>query len=361
MNQVGIITFHRAHNYGAVLQAYALQKTIETLGYNISFFDYQHEEIEKVYRLFPALGKENIINYLKRLVNTGLDFNRKKERYKAFNKFIDSNFKLSDSKILQNFDVVVLGSDQIWNPEYTNGYVDTHFGRHRNLNSKKIISYAASLGQSNLEGEELAEFSEKLSIIDTLGVREDSLKEMIVSECPARDVEVNLDPTLLLDKSDWDSICDDRVINEPYVLVYEVKYNDLTKSAIEFIEKNYGLKAIILSARTNYKIPKEYITGASPLQFLSLFKYADFVITTSFHGTVFSVINNKPFITLAFGDHTDVRSKSLLSKVGIDCRIIDRIEDFSIVEEPINYEYANNKLKELRQESINYLIKCLSE
>lgn len=356
-----IVTFHRAHNYGAVLQAYALQKTLDSLGHNVSFFDYQHEEIAKVYRFFPALGNEKIMTYLKRLANTALDFNRKKARYKAFNQFIDSNFKLSDSQSLQDFDVVVLGSDQIWNPEYTNGFVDTHFGRHRNLNSRKVVSYAASLGQSKLEGAELEEFSEKMSSIDILGVREDSLKEMIVSVRPDRDVSVNLDPTLLLDKTDWDSICDDRTINEPYVLVYEVKYNDLTKNAIEYIEEYYGLKVIILSARTNYKIPKGYITGASPLQFLSLFKNADFVITTSFHGTVFSVINNKPFMTLAFGDHTDVRSKSLLSKIGLNDRIVDNPQGFSIAKEVVNYEFANEKLMELRQESIDYLTKCLSE
>ena len=331
------------------------------MGHNVSFFDYQHEEIAKVYRFFPAPGNENAITYLKRLVNTALDFNRKKARYKAFNKFIDSNFKLSDSNISQDFDVVVLGSDQIWNPEYTNGFVDAHFGRHSNLNSRKIVSYAASLGQSNLEGEELAEFYEKLAAIDTLGVREDSLKDMIVSMGKGRNVSVNLDPTLLLDKSDWDFISEDRVIREPYVLVYEVKYNNLTKSAIEYIEEHYGLKVIVLSARTNYKITKEYITDASPLQFLSLFKYADFVITTSFHGTVFSVINNKPFITLAFGDHTDVRSNSLLSKIGLNDRIVDNPDNFSVAKKTVNYEFANNKLMELRLESIDYLTNCLSE
>lgn len=356
-----IVTFHRAHNYGAVLQAYALQKTLDSLGYNVSFFDYQHEEIAKVYRFIPAPSNEKVITYLKRLVNTALDFKRKKARYKAFNKFIDSNFKLSDSKVLQDFDVVVLGSDQIWNPEYTNGFVDAHFGRHRNLNSRKVVSYAASLGQSNLEGEQLAEFYEKLSGIDTLGVREDSLKDMIVSMSIERDVSVNLDPTLLLDKTDWDFISEERAISEPYVLVYEVKCNKLTKSAIEYIEKHYGLKVIILSARTNYKIPKEYITDASPLQFLSLFKYADFVITTSFHGTVFSIINNKPFITLAFGDHTDVRSNALLSKIGLNERIVDNPENFSIAKEMVNYELANEKLMELKLESIDYLTKCLSE
>ncbi|WP_188008913.1 polysaccharide pyruvyl transferase family protein [Grimontia hollisae] len=356
-----IVTFHRAHNYGAVLQAYALQKVINSLGHNVSFFDYQHEEIAKVYRLIPALGNEKIITYLKRLLNTALDFKRKKARYKAFNQFINSNFKLSDSKRLQHFDVVVLGSDQIWNPEYTNGFVDTHFGRHHNLNSRRIISYAASLGQSNLEGGALKDFSEKLSEIDILGVREDLLKDIILSVSPERDVSVNLDPTLLLDRADWDSISEDRAVSEPYVLVYEVKYNKLTKSAIEYIEKHFGLKVIFLSSRTNYKIPKEYITDASPLQFISLFKHANFVITTSFHGTVFSVINNKPFMTLGFGDHTDVRSKSLLSKIGLSARIVDSPKDFSISKDAINYEPVNDRLMKLRQESMDYLTKCLSE
>lgn len=356
-----IVTFHRAHNYGAVLQAYALKKTLSSMGYTVSFFDYQHEEIAKVYRFLPALGGDNFITYLKRLANTVLDFNRKKARYNAFNRFIDSNFNLSDSKKRHDFDVVILGSDQIWNPEYTNGFVDTHFGRHSNLSTRKVVSYAASLGQSNLDNDELVEFAEKLSTIDTLGVREDSLKDMIISLNPHRDVSVNLDPTLLLDKTDWDSISEKRAITEPYVLVYEVKYNNLTKSAIEYIEEHFRLKVVVLSARTNYKIPKEYITDASPLEFLSLFKYADFVITTSFHGTVFSVINNKPFMTLGFGDHTDVRSKSLLSKIGLDDRIVYIPDDFTIVNNAVNYELANSKLMKLRQESIDYLTRCLSE
>lgn len=356
-----IVTFHRAHNYGAVLQAYALQKTIARMGHNVSFFDYQHEEIAKVYRLLPIPGNEGGITYLKRLVHTVLDFKRKKARYNAFNGFINSNFKLSDSKKEQVFDVVVLGSDQIWNPEYTCGFVDVHFGRHQNLQTRKVVSYAASLGQSKLESGQLTEFNQKLSTIDIVGVREDSLKDIILKSCKKSDVSVNLDPTLLLDKSDWDSISSKREISEPYVLVYEVKYNKLTKGAIEYIEKLYGLKVVVLSARTNYKISKNYITGASPQQFLSLFKHADFVITTSFHGTVFSIINNKPFITLAFGDHTDVRSYSLLKKIGLDKRIVDKADSFVTAEESINYDLANEKLDRLRLESMNYLSKCLEE
>lgn len=355
-----IVTFHRAHNYGAVLQAYALQKTLVMCGHSVSFFDYQHEEIEKVYRFFPKYGDEKFIIYAKRLVNTVLDFKRKQARYRAFNEFIYSNFNLSDSKKSQHFDVVVLGSDQIWNPEYTNGFVDTYFGCHSNLKTKKIISYAASLGQSHLGPNDLAEFSKKLLNIDVLGVREDSLKD-IISTSLGRDVSINLDPTLLLSKADWDSISEKRVFNEPYILVYEVKYNNLTEKAIEYVEKLYGLKVVVLSARTNYKIPKEYITDASPLHFLSLFKYADFVITTSFHGTVFSVINNKPFITLAFGDYTDTRSKTLLSKLGLGCRIVETVNDLVIAEVSINYVPINNNLSDLKQESLDYLTKCLSD
>ncbi len=351
----GIVTFHKAHNYGAVLQAYALQKTLSNFGYSVSFVDYQHQEIEKIYRLFPVFNENGLIVYSKRWIHTILDFKRKYNRYHAFSEFINENFNCVSLDNKCTYDCVVLGSDQIWNPEYTNGFVKVHFGKDSNLEYSKLISYAASMGKENLTDDELSEFKENIENIDIIGVREESLKLLINNILPKRDVRVNLDPTLLLPKSDWDELSDNEVPSEPYILVYEVKFNSLTPKIVEFIKNKYNINVIVLSARTNFKLPKTYITDASPKKFLSLFKHAKFVVTTSFHGTVFSIINNKPFITVGFGDHTDSRSRSLLNQLSLIDRMAFEESDIHNMKLDIDYEIANKKLVEMQMDSISYL------
>lgn len=357
MKKIGIVTFHRAHNYGAVLQAYALNKVIENLGYDVGFVDVQHENIAEGYRLIPKINVNKPLFTAKGYIHFLLDPLRKIKRSKGFNNFIKCNFKLIPVNQENNIDIIVLGSDQIWNPEYTNGFVDFHFGKIDGLKSRKVVSYAASMGKTVLDQEQKKIFNELINDIDVLGVREQSLQKLLEDEFDIKAM-LNLDPTLLLDREDWNYIAKPlSTKDDEYILVYEVQANDLTKYAVDKISKQLGLKVIYLAAKSNFKIPSNYISDASPEQFLHLFNNAKFVITTSFHGTVFSIINNIPFLTIGFGNDIDARSLSLLELVKLNDRIVfseDNIDNI-VNDSYVDFETPNNLLNDYRKISINYL------
>ncbi|OEF75421.1 hypothetical protein OA5_05970 [Vibrio cyclitrophicus 1F111] len=364
MKKIGIMTFHKAHNYGAVLQAYALNKTIQGLGYSVGFVDIQHPKIAEGYRLVPKIGDKSALFTLKGYVHFLLDPFRKIKRSRGFNNFIEDNFDLipiTDNN--KHLDVVVLGSDQIWNPEYTNGFVDFHFGKIQGLRVEKIISYAASMGKTVLNQQQKDVFHKLIANIDKLGVREHSLQKILKEEFKENST-INLDPTLLLDKNDWNEISKPIPLKQDeFILVYEVQPNSLTSYAIEQIRKKLGLKVIILAAKTNFKIPTESISDASPEQFLYLFSKASFVITTSFHGTVFSIINNVPFMTIGFGNDIDARSSSILESLKLKERIVFSEQDIMRITNnlDVNFDSSKELLSDLKIKSIQYLQASLNE
>ena len=153
--QCGIITFHRAHNYGALLQAYALRKIIASLGYDVKFIDYQHKNLEEGYNLYPKLPSNittgKFIRYSKDWAHLVLDYRRKKARNIAFNDFINTYIPLIPIERDVSLDVIVLGSDQIWNSKYTSGLDENYYGINKKINSNIKISYAASMGLSSLD------------------------------------------------------------------------------------------------------------------------------------------------------------------------------------------------------------------
>ncbi len=358
--KVAIATFHSAHNYGAVLQTYALYKTIEKMGNDVYLLDYSPKNIIKSYSLFPKLKYcDGIIHYIKSWVSLALDFKRRYVRYTGFKTFLEKNFKTIGSK-KGVVDTVVVGSDQIWNPTITGEFDKNYFGFIDNIVSKDVFSYAASMGISSLGAKDEREFISLLDNLSSIGVREHELKEYIL-KLTNKDASVNLDPTLLLDKDDWLPISATLDNKEDYLLVYEVKEHSETFRLAEYIAKLYKLKIIVITAKTSYKISKNFETDKAPGEFLALFRNASFIITTSFHGTVFSIINEKNFYTLEFGNDIDLRSKFLLSQVGLSDRLMKTLPSVTPLDIEIDYEKKNvkAKLNELRKESISFISNSL--
>ncbi|WP_109419643.1 polysaccharide pyruvyl transferase family protein [Proteus terrae] len=355
----GIVTYHRAHNYGALLQAYALKKSLQKLSLEPVFIDYQPESISKGYELYPQLSKEKsisaFIRYAKDFIHLILDYKRKKNRFIVFETFIKK--EINTHKPEGVFEYLFLGSDQIWNASYTNGVDKHYYGIFDNLTANNTISYAASMGTSKLNAEEEYTFIKYLKGLDGIGVREEELSNYI-SSISSLNSEVNLDPTLLLSKTEWSSLNDSANIHvgdKPYLLIYEVHEHKLTQQVKEFISKKLDLNVISLSSRTNFYTNKNNITNASPNDFIKLFSNASFVITTSFHGTVFSIINEVPFLTLKFNNDTDIRSESLLKKVNLSERHIGNIADIESIPLEFSFEKSNLLLEKYRKKSIDFL------
>ncbi|WP_243694166.1 polysaccharide pyruvyl transferase family protein [Vibrio viridaestus] len=355
-NKTGIITFNKAHNYGAVMQAYALQYKLNSLGYDVSFIN-SNNEIDKKYRLIPdykKLGVKNFIRYIVRLI---LNYNRITKRYIGFHNFIKkylSSIDITENKF--EFKNVVLGSDQIWNPNITKGYDPIYFGIHPNLVCDNVISYAGSMGNGMEDKNFNNEFLSKLNTLKAIGVREPSLAEAIENHFSLEPV-INLDPTLLLNKEEWAQVTSEKYNNEKYILVYEVEKNKLTPDVLDLLKNRFNLSVKVISSKISMSVPKDYVTTASPEDFLSLFLNATFVVTSSFHGTVFSIINNKPFYTMKFNNGVDLRSAGLLKSVGLSDRHIDSLEQATL--EDIDFSIVETKLNDLREKSVDYLTSSL--
>jgi hypothetical protein len=356
----GIVTFHRAHNYGAVLQAFALQEIIKNKGFDVCIVDEQHPNLEEGYRLYPSFNSitsfRRFLSFFKRWMTLALDYKRKKERFLSFEKFINEYLVLNSSEKRNQYDYLILGSDQIWNAEYTSGLYPLYYGDIKGVKTNKIISYAASMGVGELSPTQESDFKEKLKKIDRIGVREEKLKIYVCSK--GFKADVNLDPTLLLSAKEWNKFAlelkNSSCINydKPYLLLYEVHEHSNTNYIAKKIAANLNLEVVRLAPKVDYSYGDDVITGASPNEFLALFKNSEFIITTSFHGTVFSVIYNKQFLTMKFNSDVDIRSEGLLKKVGLENRLLSNLE----YDMPrIDYTDVKQKLNKLREESLSYL------
>ena len=356
--KVGIVTFHNAHNYGAVLQAYGLHRKLELLGIKSEFIQDKNDLVGKKYQLFPDFKKCSFLGFVKSWLLLLLDYKRKSKRFSGFNDFITNYLPTYDlNKGVVSYSHVALGSDQIWNFNITKGLQEIYFGEDDNINSNYIFSYAASMGNGMVKPNFTEQYKNKLSHLNNFGVREKSCAGEIKSKF-GLDSTINVDPTLLLEKEEWDKLVPlDNKSEEPYLLVYEVEKNPNTSQVVEDIKNKMGLKVKVILAKIKRGEDKGNITTASPQDFLRLFKNASFVVTTSFHGTVFSIINEIPFYTVKFNNKIDLRAAGLLESLDLEERHINNVNDITNVD--LDFHEPNNKLIELRAKSTNYLKKAL--
>ncbi|HAS8338590.1 polysaccharide pyruvyl transferase family protein [Vibrio vulnificus] len=356
--KVGIVTFHNAHNYGAVIQALALRKKIESYGFEVDFIQSPDSYIQNKYRKFPIKreSNESIVRFIKKTVHYFLDLKRNLTRYNNFQDFISNEIPvtlLNSEK--KHYDYVVLGSDQIWNSNITKGLDEIFFGRHTLLDAKKVIAYAASMGNATSKENIDDKFLNLVQNVDRLGVREDSLKTLM-SENISESVELNLDPTLLLDEHIWKSISPRKNNSERYILVYQVYNSKITDKVVDYLKEEYGYKVKVLSsAPPTVKMNENVLATASPYEYLELFANASFVVTTSFHGTVFSIINEVPFFTIKINEGVDKRSASLLANLNLTERHILNIADLEKIDNEMDFTMSKVFLEKMRLSSDKYL------
>ncbi len=363
MKQIKITTFVKARNYGAALQAFALQNVLEQNKEQVYFINYKDRKIEEGYRIF-YIDKKSLNSILKSILSNIIFFTKNIRKRHRFNSFINKKIKLTNSikkidDIQQkiNADIFITGSDQVWNPEITGELSDIYTLNFGNKNIKRI-SYAASVGNEKNIQKYKEDYIKKISKIDKISVREESAKIELERILPDKEIEVVLDPTLLLTKEEWKKeISDLKNEKEKYILAYHVKEdkefikitNELSRKTgykiIHFDKRNRGLKNVLRSA---------YIEG--PLEFINLIKNAEYIVATSFHATVFSIIFNKKFWIVPHAT-TGSRVTDLLKKLGISNRAVKNFEEFKKKDynEEIDYEKVNKKLEEERKKSLEWL------
>ena len=349
--KLGIVTFHRAINYGAVLQTYALQQTLFELGIDNEVIDYRSEKIERLYKIFTPL--------LSNIKNLSV-YPRAKKKIE-FDSFLKKYIKLSNGyrekkeleKIETDYDAFITGSDQVW-CEKCAREDSTYFLDFIN-NSKKKYSYAASIGKSAVS-EDLQEKYEKfLKDYSLVSIREASSKELM-QQCKKENVNVHIDPTLLLNKEKWNRVAKKQANKGEYILLYTVLGQYKLYEFANQLSKKTGLPIIYLNeAMLNRVKGYKYKVGVSPEEFVGYFANAKYVVTNSFHGTAFSIIYHKKFfVEIEAVGRKNIRSEELMEKLGLSERNINCI-DIERYDKEIDWMSVDGILENERKESKDYL------
>ncbi len=368
--KIGILTFHYAHNYGAILQSYALREYLRSKGHSVRLLDYRNKAIASEYigDLPYRYKAKDLLHFrlLPKWLSSRKDVNVAqpywRRRCESFNSFIDrfileGEMNRLDAKGVQesDCDAFVVGSDQVWN-QYLERGIDPVYFLDFETKAKKIF-YAASNGYDHIPKESMEYYKRVLDPSTYVGTREKSLAEQINLHCHTKACFV-IDPSLLLDADSYDTLSSSTAIEKRYVMAYFIYEDKQTQIIAEFIARTLGLELIEFHNFYRRAL-KDHVqfTDKSPSEFLTYIKNAEFVVTNSFHGTAFSIIYQKKFYSVF---DKDARKGDLLASLGLESRHIFNACDVDLNEE-IDYQAVRSKLESLRQDSESFLLNALSE
>lgn len=374
MSKIGILSMQRIANYGSFLQAYALKELIEQLGHQVEFVDYHVE---------PALIQDSVnnSNSLVRKIKKGLETFQYhaplayKLAFIAYKQsFASKYFPVLGVSETMNYrpklDCLVIGSDEVFNciQKNTNvGYSLELFGK--NNNAKKLISYAASFGNTTMEKlkkyKKVDEIGSLLEAFDSISVR-DTNSGSIVEELTGRTPEYHLDPAIAYD---YMNKCDKiPYINtsEKYLILYAYsgRISDKEADWLSAYAKKRDLKIYAIGGIQ--KCADRFI-DCSPFEVLGYFKNAEEVVTDTFHGSIFSTITHKKFTTIirkSIGETYGNEEKlaDLLVRLGLTDRMTIFIADTDrINQQEINYDIVDQLIAEQRIKTQEYLKRCICE
>lgn len=356
---VGILTYHRSENYGAILQALALAKAVRSLGLNPVFIDYQHPDHKELYALFSCTKykKLTVFQKLKYVFVFLLTYRRKLRRKRNFQLFFNRYVAEGElGSVSASYDIVIYGSDQIWRKQSIigiDGFLDIYFGSNV-ISAKKRISYAASMGDIRLERGDVEFLESAFSNFNAISVREDDLKELVTNSTGIVPAHV-VDPVFLLEKEEWKEIASPRLLKQKYILFYCLGVSQEATRAVERLSRETGLEVVELNGRIIARASRSQRWNVvGPSDFLSLLFFAEIVVTSSFHGLCFSVLFNKNFF--AFPIKNPRRIESMLIDLGLESRIIREAEEVDL-KATIDWPLVNKKMERKKEMSMDYLKK----
>lgn len=367
MKKIGIITLNGYFNYGNRLQNFALQETLKTYNYKVETVWIKKVNMNSnssfLKKIFRTVAKPSIL--LKKVKNVRyLDkLNNKREaRFKEFSEqyINETSFNITESylpkELLSEFEYFVTGSDQVWNPYFTNAS-SLYFLTFAPEN--KRIAYSPSFGISEIPNEYVKEYSQWLSEMSSLSVREEVGAE-IIKELTNREASVLADPTLLLTKEKWLKLAKPAVNKPKKDILLTYFLGEIPKETQKIIETNQKKHKLEIVNLANPKDREFYLTN--PSEFLDYIHTANLFVTDSFHGAVFSILFETPFIvTDRKGQLPSMNSRitTLLSKFNFENRHIDKIKKKDIFN--IDFTHIELILNEERNKASEYLTSALSK
>lgn len=355
--KIGILTHPLGHNYGGILQNWALQQVIKKLGHEPVTIDWRNRNVEWI-----SFFRASLSCSVRRCFGQKIDFPHspywKNPKFAGIRRFVEKNINITRPLfknqiipyIKKHFPIMIVGSDQVWRPLYINP-IEMMFLPYRKNPGMKKIAYAASFGteENEFSIEQAAKCKDLLKDFDAVSVREKSGINQCKAYFNCQRAMVTLDPTLLVDKDEYLNLCKDSIPDKSgYVFAYILDHNEeLVQKGKELADK-LGTSFKLLSADSNIQ-PSDTIEN-----WLLSFRDASYIITDSFHGTAFSIIFQKPFATVYNAERGSARIDNLISLFpGIRDRVIGPYQELP----SINMDFSDIAIErnKLKQSSIDFL------
>ena len=372
MAYVGLVTPYRIDNYGTKLQAYAMQKLIEIIGFDSEIVDYYPK-----YDKRPHILIRKIVRKFRRKTGKVFVNENTKRRHEALEKF-DEIYKKSGvikgygnlRSCSKNYCCFVCGSDQIWE----SGNMITDYYNLNFVDNKPRISYAASFGAEKIAERYISEYRKFLSRMDSISVREKSGLD-IVRKITGKDAVQVLDPTVAVGVQVWNELCGENDFmhkGERYIFCYFLGDNESHREMAEKLSKKTELMLVSLPHMKKYVEADEKLSGkklydVTPKDFLNYIKYAEYVCTDSFHGTVFSILFGREFFVFnrfsnSDANSTNTRIRSLLTVAGLENRLTGSFEDMEKnLSSVTDYDKTNKLLNVEIEKSRKFLADALGK
>ena len=385
MKKLGLCVRYDCDNYGSMLQIFATQEAIKKMGWSYEIILYDKRTfafyIKNITRIFNPyfISDKAMIIKKKMRISKYKDIEKRNELRREKIKSYREHYIGPYSQIYKGYemlkrgtckyDAVMVGSDQLWTPA---GIRSKFYNLLFVPEQIKKISFSTSFGVDSIPKIQRRLTRKYLERIDFLSVRELSGKK-IIKELTKRDAAVTLDPTLLFNKYDWEAFFQTKkLISEPYIFAYFLGTNPLHRDAVEKLGREKKIKIVTCPHMDDF-VDRDRTFGdiqlfdIDPIDFLNLIRGAEFICTDSFHGTVFSIIHNKKFLTFnryADGDKNSKNSRidSLCSLLEIESRRFRNIQNISHdIEQDIDYQTVDSKLGILREQTLSFLMKALTD
>lgn len=354
MNKILLLTLHsQNNNFGSVLQGYALYHYLEKKGNDVTMLDYQP---------YYANGEKNNAQKIKARVRDFIFEKYFKERQKRFDAILnmENRTKLATTydelpEISQGYDIYMIGSDQVWNPGFLCGRDPAYYWSFIQNGNK--YAYAASMGSAEHKAEIYDELSERTKDFTAISLRENISAEQMRKH-GRTDAEYVLDPVFLLNVQEYRSMQTDRK-ERGCILAYIIHKDAFMEKVVDELARLTNKKVVQIGGFASKCQSDTFIREAGPADFLSLIDNADFIITSSFHGTAFAHIYNKQFAVVMPNNNT-LRLKNILGTAGTQNRVITDMNDVAkMVTESINYDQVNKRIDNMREKSYRFIEKAL--
>ncbi len=359
--KIGILTFHSAANYGAVLQAYGLQETLKKLGHMVYIIDYKPEYLKAPYKNWTFQNASSLNLSAKNFVRALAVYGIRRARNRKFAYFVNEHLNLLSLEKIEDMEVLIVGSDQIWNPNITAEEFDEYFTLNKITSDKIKIAYAASAGNvDNIRKKANQDFFKALGRFDAISVREDKLGHFLGEN----GIKVNasvLDPVLLAGANVFEPFTKKSLVpQDPYLLYFTLSHDKTVSQLAKDLARKKGLRYVECCSMDESPFSLNLIQSASVEKFLSLLKYSAFTVTNSFHGTAFSILFKKDFISVADSLKSADRTRSTLESLGLLERLVLLDRKFENNFEPIDYNKVNYRHNKLQEHSTAFIINALS-